>query len=125
MDDSIARPFTKAEMDALRHAERDEAGVRRDFWAKLRAVGRRVPFAEDLLAAYYCTLDPATPSRVRLVLLAAIAYFVMPVDAVPDILPILGFTDDAAVIAAAIAQVAGNINESHRERARATLAEGA
>jgi len=125
MDDSIARPFTKAEMDALRRAERDEAGVRRDFWAKLRAVGRRVPFAEDLLAAYYCTLDPATPSRVRLVLLAAIAYFVMPVDAVPDILPILGFTDDAAVIAAAIAQVAGNINESHRERARATLAEGA
>ncbi|HVL71396.1 MAG TPA: YkvA family protein [Beijerinckiaceae bacterium] len=112
-------------MDALRRAERDEAGVRRDFWAKLRAVGRRVPFAEDLLAAYYCTLDPATPSRVRLVLLAAIAYFVMPVDAVPDILPILGFTDDAAVIAAAIAQVAGNINESHRERARATLAEGA
>ena len=125
MDDSIARPFTKAEMDALRRAERDEAGVRRDFWAKLRAVGRRVPFAEDLLAAYYCTLDQATPSRVRLVLLAAIAYFVMPVDAVPDILPILGFTDDAAVIAAAIAQVAGNINESHRERARATLAEGA
>jgi uncharacterized membrane protein YkvA (DUF1232 family) len=125
MDDSIARPFTKAEMEALRRAERDEAGLRRDFWAKLKAVGRRVPFAEDLLAAYFCTVDPATPNRVRLVLLAAIAYFVMPVDAIPDILPILGFTDDAAVIAAALAQVAGNINESHRERAREALAEAA
>jgi uncharacterized membrane protein YkvA (DUF1232 family) len=119
------RPFTKAEMDAIRQAAQDEEGVRRDFWAKLKRVGRRIPFAEDILAAYYCTLDPATPSRVRFVLLGAIAYFVMPFDAVADFLPVLGYADDAALLAAAISQVAGSIKEEHRDKARQALrAEG-
>lgn len=121
MSDSLTKPFTKAEMEAMRRATSDEAGLRRDFWAKLKRVGRRLPFAENLLAAYYCTLDPATPSRVRLVLLGAIAYFVLPVDAMPDFLPFLGFADDAALLMAAISQVAGSITDSHREQARAAL----
>ena len=115
------RPFTKAEMDAMRRATRDEEGVRRDFWAKLKRVGRTIPFTEDILAAYYCTLDPATPSRVRFVLLGAIAYFIMPFDAVADFLPFLGFADDAALLAAAISQVAGSITDTHREKAREAL----
>ena len=117
------RPFTKHEIEAMRAATRDEEQVRSDFWAKLKRVGRQLPFAEDLLAAYYCTLDPTTPKRVRLILLGALAYFVMPLDAVADLLPLLGFADDAAVLAAAISQVAGSITERHREQARAALAE--
>jgi uncharacterized membrane protein YkvA (DUF1232 family) len=113
--------FSKAEIEAIRRATRDEEGVRNDFWSKLKRVGRQLPFAEDLVAAYFCTLDPATPSRVKFVLLGAIAYFVMPIDAVTDLLPLIGFADDAAVLAAAISQVAGAINESHREKARAAL----
>lgn len=123
MSDGLSKPFTKAEMEAMRRANRDEDGVRRDFWAKLRRVGSRIPFAEDLVAAYYCTLDPATPNRVKLILLGAIAYFVLPFDGIADILPLLGFADDAAVIAAAIAQVAGSITETHREKARQVLRE--
>ncbi|HEX2509228.1 MAG TPA: YkvA family protein [Microvirga sp.] len=121
MIDGFTKPFTKAEMEAMRRAAQDEAGIRRDFWAKLKRVGRRIPFAEDLVAAYFCTLDPATPSRVKLVLLGAIAYFVLPFDAVADFLPLLGFADDAAIIAAAIAQVAGAITDKHREKAREAL----
>jgi uncharacterized membrane protein YkvA (DUF1232 family) len=121
MDETLSKPFTKAEIEAMRRATRDETGLRRDFWAKLKRIGRQIPFAEDLLAAYYCTLDPATPTRVKLILLGAIAYFVMPMDAIPDILPIIGFADDAAVLAAAIAQVASSITDAHREQARATL----
>jgi uncharacterized membrane protein YkvA (DUF1232 family) len=121
MIDGFTKPFTKAEMEAMRRATQDEAGIRRDFWAKLKRVGRRIPFAEDLVAAYFCTLDPATPSRVKLVLLGAIAYFVLPFDAVADFLPLLGFADDAAIIAAAIAQVAGAITDKHREKAREAL----
>ena len=126
MDEFIGRPFTKAEMDRMRglgeeEARRDEAGLNPRFWAKIKRFGRQIPFAEDLLAAYYCTLDPATPTRVRVVLLGAIAYFVMPFDAVADLLPFFGFADDAAVIAAAIAQVAGAINDGHREKAREAL----
>ena len=123
MSDGFRKPFTKAEMDAMRRAMEDEPGVRRDFWAKLKRVGRGIPFAEDLLAAYFCTLDAATPTRVRLTLLGAIAYFVLPMDAVPDFLPFLGFADDAALLMAAISQVAGSISEAHREQARATLAD--
>jgi len=121
MSETLSKPFSKAEIDAMRRATRDEKGVRRDFWAKLKRVGRHIPFAEDLLAAYYCTLDPATPTRVKLILLGAIAYFVMPMDAIPDILPLIGFADDAAVLAAAIAQVAASITDAHREQAKATL----
>ena len=123
MSDGFTKPFTRAEMEAIRRATKDEAGVRRDFWAKLKRVSRRIPFAEDLVAAYFCTLDPATPRRVKLVLLGAIAYFVLPFDAIADFLPLLGFTDDAAIIAAAIAQVAGSIKDEHRQKARDALRE--
>ena len=121
MSDTSSRPFTKAEMDAIREATRDEARLRHDFWAKLKRIGRTLPFVEDLLAAYYCATDPATPKRVKLILLGAVAYFVFPADAVPDLLPFLGFADDAAMLAAAIAQVAGAIDEGHRRKARETL----
>ena len=121
MSDTSARPFTKAEMDAIRAATREDEPLRRDFWAKLKQFGRRLPFVEDLLAAYYCATDPATPRRVKLVLAGAIAYFVLPADAVPDLLPLLGFADDAAMLAAAIAQVADAITEDHRARARDVL----
>jgi uncharacterized membrane protein YkvA (DUF1232 family) len=121
MSDAFTRPFTKTEMEEMRQATREEARVRRDFWDKLKRVGRNLPFAEDLVAAYYCTLDPATPSRVKIVLMGAIAYFILPLDAVADFLPILGFADDAALIAAAIAQVAGSITDEHRDKAREAL----
>jgi uncharacterized membrane protein YkvA (DUF1232 family) len=126
MHDTLGKPFTKTEMAAMRQQASDEAAgdegrLQQDFWAKLKRVGGRLPFVEDLLAAYYCTLDPTTPKRVKLVLLGALAYFVLPTDALPDLLPFLGFTDDAAMLAAAIAQVAGAINETHREKARAAL----
>ena len=101
-------------------AER-ERKVRRDFWAKLKRFAGMIPFVDDLVAAYYCALDPATPMRVRGMLLAAIAYFILPVDIIPDMIAGLGFADDAALLMAAIAQVAGAINEGHREQAREAL----
>lgn len=130
MTEPIGKPFSKEEIAAIRRAYGDERagrepeGVLRDVLAKVRRLGRKLPFAEDVLAAYYCVSDPATPGRVKFILLGALAYFVLPTDLVPDFLPLLGFTDDAAVIAAAVAQVAGNITQEHRERARETLQEG-
>ena len=50
----------------------------------------RIPFAEDLVAAYYCALDRDTPGYVRAVLFGALAYFVLPIDVVPDFLAGLG-----------------------------------
>ncbi|MBJ6126570.1 YkvA family protein [Microvirga splendida] len=123
MSEPFVKPFTKAEMEAMREATRDEEGLKRRFWEKLKRVAGKIPFAEDLVAAFYCATDPSTPSRVKLILIGAIAYFVFPTDAITDLLPLIGFADDAAVLAAAITQVAGSITEEHREKARTTLAE--
>ncbi|MBB4041297.1 uncharacterized membrane protein YkvA (DUF1232 family) [Microvirga flocculans] len=121
MSTPFMKPFTKAEMEAMRQATRDEESLKRRFWDKLRRVAGKIPFAEDLVAAFFCATDPSTPSRVKLILLGAIAYFVMPLDAVSDLLPLIGFADDAAVLAAAITQVAGSITQEHREKARKIL----
>jgi uncharacterized membrane protein YkvA (DUF1232 family) len=121
MSDPILKPFSKAEMEAMRRAARDEEGLKRRFWDKLKRVAGKIPFAEDLVAAFFCATDPSTPSRVKLILLGAIAYFVFPTDAIADLLPLIGFADDAAVLAAAITQVAGSITEEHRKKARQAL----
>jgi uncharacterized membrane protein YkvA (DUF1232 family) len=101
----------------------DERTLRRDFWRKLRGAAARVPFAEEALAAYYCAFDRETPLPVKASLVGALAYFVLPADAVPDVLPVLGFTDDAAVLATAIKLVASHITPEHRHAARAKLDE--
>lgn len=101
--------------------KRDEATVLRDFWGKFTRLAAHIPFAEDLLTAYYCAFDRATPSHVRFALIAALAYFISPLDILPDFLPIVGLTDDAAVLAGAIRLVWGNIKPEHREAAHQTL----
>ncbi|HEY1960880.1 MAG TPA: YkvA family protein [Rhizomicrobium sp.] len=95
--------------------------VERDFWRKLLRYASRLPFAEDLAAAYFCAVDPLTPARVKGVLLGALAYFVLPFDAVPDFIAGFGFTDDAAVLAMAIRLVSRHVKDSHYTRARAAL----
>ena len=102
---------------------RDEETVKRGFWKKLRRFGARLPFAEDLLAAYYCGFDRDTPFHVKAALIGALAYFVLPFDAIPDMLPLLGFADDAAVLATALRLVASHMRPAHREAARRALDE--
>jgi uncharacterized membrane protein YkvA (DUF1232 family) len=106
--------------DAGRFA-RDEEIVRRGFWTKARKFAAQLPFAEDLLAAYYCAFDRDTPLQVKAALLGALAYFVLPFDAVPDVLPFLGFADDAAILATALRMVANHLTPAHRAAAKRTL----
>ena len=97
--------------------EKNQKTVKKSFWKKFGRVASLIPFAEELLSAYYCSIDPATPARVRAVLLAALAYFVLPADLVPDFIVGLGFSDDATVLTAAIGIVAGHITEAHKSQA--------
>lgn len=111
--------FAKAGNDA----GADERLVRKGFWPKVARVAGKLPFVEDLLAAYYCAFDRNTPMQVRMILIGALAYFVLPFDAIPDIVPILGFTDDAAMLAAAMKVTLDSIKPEHREAARRKLSE--
>jgi len=99
----------------------DEAELLRGFWRKMQSAAARLPLAEDLLAAYYCAFDRQTPLHVKAVLLGAIAYFILPDDLIPDYIPVIGYTDDAVVLAAAVKLVASHITPDHREAARQTL----
>jgi len=103
--------------------DRQEKQVRAKFWPTLKRAVRQVPFSRDLVAAYYCAIDQRTPVRVRGVLLGALAYFVLPVDFLPDVFAFVGFTDDIAVLAAAFRMIQGHIADRHYEAADAALAD--
>ena len=100
---------------------RDERIVREGFWRTLRRFIGTIPFAEDAVAAYYCAIDRRTPLHARAILLGAVAYFVTPFDVIPDIVAGLGLTDDATVLATAIAVAGAHIKVEHREAARRVL----
>ena len=102
-----------------------EAMVRKGFWAKLRRAIGSIDFAREAVAAWYCATDPATPTRIKAILIGALAYFILPTDVIPDIIPGLGFTDDAAVFWAAWRAVSGHISDAHRARAAAALDDAA
>jgi uncharacterized membrane protein YkvA (DUF1232 family) len=104
--------------------KQDEERLGRAFLRKAKRVAAKLPFAEDLLAAYYCAFDRQTPMQVKAALLGALAYFVLPTDVMPDILPFLGYTDDALVLVTAMRLVSGHIRDEHREAARQALARG-
>ena len=101
---------------------KDRESVRRRFWVKFKRVMAQLPFAEDLLAAYYCAFDRDTPMQVKAALLGALAYFVLPFDVIPDMMPLLGFADDAAVMATALRLVASHIKPEHRDAAKRAMA---
>jgi uncharacterized membrane protein YkvA (DUF1232 family) len=101
---------------------RDEDTVRRGFWRKLKRFAARLPFAEDLAAAYYCAFDRDTPLQVKAALVGALAYFVLPFDVIPDMMPLLGFADDAAVLATALRLVASHMKPEHRAAAKRAMA---
>lgn len=119
LDGEILGPEVLAPEDEASRSDR----VRQRFWSTFRRAARYIPFADDLVAAWFCALDPATPHKVRAVLLAALAYFVLPFDTIPDFVAGIGFSDDIAVLIAAITMVRAHITPAHREAARRALSE--
>jgi uncharacterized membrane protein YkvA (DUF1232 family) len=99
----------------------NEQRVARGFWPKIRKAAARVPFAADALSVWFCAKDDATPSAAKGMMLAALAYFVLPTDAIPDFIPMLGYTDDAAVFATLLSLVGRNLKPRHREAARLAI----
>ena len=98
-----------------------ERQVREQFLPKIGRVAASLPFAEQALSAWYCAFDRETPSSVRYTLVGALAYFILPADLVPDILPLVGFADDASILSAALVAVGTNITETHRTLAQEAL----
>lgn len=99
----------------------NERLVARGFWPKIRKVAARVPFAAEALAAWYAVQDHETPAAAKGMMLAALAYFVLPTDVIPDFIAGLGYTDDAAVFIAMLGLVGRHIQPRHREAAHGAV----
>jgi len=99
----------------------DEAGLRRTFWRKLLREAASIPFLEEVLTAYYCAFDRKTPLYVKVVLIGAMIYFVVPDDVIPDSLSLIGLADDAAVLTLAFKAVSSHIKPEHRQASKQML----
>jgi len=72
---------------------------------------------------YYCFQDPATPAKARAIIIGALGYFILPLDAIPDFVPVIGFADDLAALAAALGAILAYLKPEHRVRAKLKLRE--
>jgi uncharacterized membrane protein YkvA (DUF1232 family) len=101
-------------------------GVDQDrLWEKLRRFARRAGrvVVERALRLYYAERDPRTPVWAKRAIYAALAYFVLPFDVVPDFIPGIGFTDDAATLLATLVAVSAYVDRDIKARARSKTAE--
>jgi uncharacterized membrane protein YkvA (DUF1232 family) len=95
----------------------------KSFWEKLaghaRTAGEEI--VERALQLHYALQKPSMPAWAKAAIYGALGYFIVPLDAVPDIIPGAGFVDDLGVLAFAFATVAGHIDDDVRAKARAKL----
>ena len=90
------------------------------FWQKVRdhalRAGREV--IEKALVLYYCLQDSRTPAWARATIVGALGYWILPMDAIPDLIPGAGYADDLGALAAAAATVSAHIKPEHKEKAQ-------
>ena len=96
-----------------------------NFWEKLAKFAKKAgeKVVETALTLYYCMRDPDTPMWVKTVIVGTLGYFIFPIDAIPDVLGPIGYTDDLGVFVTAMASISIYIKEEHREMARAKMRE--
>lgn len=98
--------------------------IKQGFWPKVKKVAGKVPFLADAIALYYAMLDPETPLKAKLTIAGALAYFLTPFDAIPDILFGAGYLDDAGVVAAVLAAASIYVKDEHKKKAQEFLNSG-
>ena len=93
------------------------------FRDKLRrqALNAGKPLVERLLWLYYAAQRPDTPNWAKLTIATAIAYFILPLDVLPDFAPLFGYSDDLAAVTAALATIARYVDDAVKDEARQTL----
>ncbi len=108
---------TDREVERYAKSGDDQSYVKNHFFDKVKRYAGKIPFVFDAVCLYYCALDPETPTYAKAIAFAALAYLILPLDAVADWLPLVGFADDAGAVAAAIGSLAAHINNEHRNQA--------
>jgi uncharacterized membrane protein YkvA (DUF1232 family) len=91
--------------------------VTEGFWAKVKKYASKVTFARNAVAMYYCAVDSETPFAVKATAIGALAYWILPIDLIPDFIPVAGFVDDASAILIAYKAIAAHITAEHHKKA--------
>ncbi|NVZ64347.1 DUF1232 domain-containing protein [Pseudomonas gingeri] len=93
------------------------------FWEKVKTYAKAAGESalEPALKMYYAATDSDTPAWAKTAIYGALGYFISPIDAIPDPVPLLGYTDDVGVLCAALATTAAHIKNTHVARAQETL----
>jgi uncharacterized membrane protein YkvA (DUF1232 family) len=93
------------------------------FWDKSKKYAKNAGemAIESGLKMYYAARDDDTPKWAKAAIFSALGYFICPVDAIPDLMPVLGFSDDLGVLVAAAATTAAYIKDEHVAKAKETV----
>lgn len=120
-DPSLADDLSTETAEDIKQHEKDYSEA--SFWKKITQYAKKAGEGTitQALKLYYAAKDPDTPAWAKTTIYGALGYFISPIDAIPDFTPVLGYTDDLGVLAAAIGIVALHIKEEHAEQARQTL----
>ncbi|MNW48473.1 hypothetical protein PPOLYM_04119 [Paenibacillus polymyxa] len=110
-------PMKDFDVTKAKYDPKQEEQVKKGFFNKVKSTAGKVPFVKDAVAMYYCAIDPETPLYAKGVAFGALAYFISPLDAISDVIPMLGFTDDAGIVLAALKVLDMHIKPVHREKA--------
>src|SRR5690606_20835952 len=90
-----------------------------NFWGKVKrytkVMGKGV--LGPALQLYYAGIDPDTPANAKAVIFGALGYLISPIDAIPDVTPVVGYSDDLGVLVAAVAFVGAHIKQEHTDKA--------
>ena len=94
------------------------------LWEKMkrsaRQAGQKVIYACLLL--YYASRRSEPPGWAKRIVLGTLGYFLAPIDAIPDLSPLIGYTDDLGVLSFGLATIAAYVNDEVRTQARERLA---
>jgi uncharacterized membrane protein YkvA (DUF1232 family) len=94
-----------------------------NFWNKVKNVCKKagIKVVYSALMLYYAFQEKETPIWAKGIIVGALGYFISPVDAIPDIVPVVGYADDLGVLIAAIASVGAYINDEVKQHAKDKL----
>ncbi|EHK2855835.1 DUF1232 domain-containing protein [Vibrio parahaemolyticus] len=104
----------------MQDTQHQEHYSEQSFWDTLKRYAKKAgrEVIETALIFYYCAKDSDTPRWAKTAILSALGYFVLPIDAIPDVLVGVGYSDDIGVLMAALASVGAHVKPEHKQEAK-------
>lgn len=95
------------------------------FWEKVKNYAKMAGSSvlEPALTLYFALIDKDTSSVAKATIIAALGYFISPIDVIPDVTPLVGFSDDLGILVAALSAISSQIKEEFKEKARDKMRE--